>query len=403
MQSTDSRQAWLDWLRIMAIIGVLFFHSAMAYVAEDGWHLKNKETSHLLLEFNFWLSRFRMPLLFFISGAVSYYMLQKRSAGGFIGLRFRRLFIPLLFGILVVVPPQVYMERLTEGFHGNYWSFYPSIFTTGPYPKGNFSWHHLWFILYLFLYDIICAPLFTWLLSEKGKRLLQKMDGLAKGRRIYLIMLPAILLNVGLTLRFPETNDLIHDWERLPYWLFFLLAGFICTASPALTSSLERNRRTSFTVAFVSLICLNYLRWNQHEPWDYLPDWKHSWQEYPYLALYPVIAWFWVLTAIGYGKKYLNKPHRVLNYLNEAVYPFYILHQTIIIIVVYYLIQINETIGMKYVFTILFTFFLTMGIYHLFIRPFAVTRFLFGMKPKKPAAPPTEKEQKEAAPALQPA
>jgi len=81
MQTTTDRQAYLDWLRILAILGVLLFHSAMAFVAEWGWHIKNKETSNLLLEFNFWLHNFRMPLLFFISGTVSYFMLQKRTGG----------------------------------------------------------------------------------------------------------------------------------------------------------------------------------------------------------------------------------------------------------------------------------------------------------------------------------
>lgn len=78
MHIQSSRQAWLDWLRILAILGVLFFHSAMPYVAEWGWHLKNKDTSNLLMELNFWLSRFRMPLLFFVSGAVACFILQKR-------------------------------------------------------------------------------------------------------------------------------------------------------------------------------------------------------------------------------------------------------------------------------------------------------------------------------------
>lgn len=104
MQTQTARQAYLDWLRILAIPGVLFFHSAMPYVAEWGWHLKNNQTSNLLMEFNFWLSRFRMPLLLFISGAVTWFMLRKRSGTAFIGLRFRRLFI-LLTGFIRICYP----------------------------------------------------------------------------------------------------------------------------------------------------------------------------------------------------------------------------------------------------------------------------------------------------------
>lgn len=89
MHIQSSRQAWLDWLWILAMLGVLFFYSTMSYVAEWGCHLKNKDTSNLLMELNFWLSRFRMPLLFFVSWAVAWFILQKNSGAAFIGLRFK--------------------------------------------------------------------------------------------------------------------------------------------------------------------------------------------------------------------------------------------------------------------------------------------------------------------------
>ena len=381
MQTHSPRQAYLDWLRIVAIVGVLFFHSAMPYVSEWGWHIKNKETSNILLEFNYFLHCFRMPLLFFISGTVSYFMLQNRSGGGFTGLRFRRLFIPLLVGILIIVPPQVYMQRLTEGFKGNFWQFYPSIFTTGAYPNGNFSWHHLWFILYLLIYDIVCAPLFVWLISTKGKAALQKLHWLAKGKFIYLFIIPGVLVYASLSFKYPETNDLVHDYAYLPYWLFFLLAGFICIANPVFMDCIERNRRTSFAIAFVSILFINYLRWNHLEPWKFIADYKHDWRTYAMLALSATSAWMWVLTAVGYGKKYLNRKSPVLNYVNQAVYPFYVLHQTVIVILTYYVVKAPDGIGFKYFFTVITTFFISMGIFHLFIKPYPVMRFLFGMKP----------------------
>ncbi|PWT72272.1 MAG: acyltransferase [Bacteroidetes bacterium] len=383
MDKITNRQAYLDWLRILAIIAVLFFHSAMAFVAEWSWHIKNKETSNLLLEFNFWLHRFRMPLLFFVSGTVSYFMLQRRSGGGFIGLRFRRLFIPLIFGMLVVVPPQIYLERLNQGYQGNFFSFYPSIFKMVPYPKGNTSWHHLWFIFYLFIYDVICAPFFVWLISQKGRSTLQKLGWLARAKNIYLIMVPGILIYTSLSLNFPETNDFIHDAAFFPYWLTFLLGGFICIANPRLMDSLERNRRFSLALAFLSLLGINYLRWNNVEPWDIVANWRSSWFTYVYLAAEVLCAWSWVFTAVGYGKKYLDRKHKVLNYINQAVYPFYILHQTVIVIIVFYVVRTTDTVGMKYIFTVLVSFALTVSIYHLFIRPFAITRLLFGMKSKK--------------------
>jgi peptidoglycan/LPS O-acetylase OafA/YrhL len=391
--SSPSRQAYLDWLRVIAIIGVLFFHSAMPYVSEWGWHIKNKETSNILLEFNMFMHRFRMPLLFFISGTVSYFMLQNRSGGGFIGLRFRRLFVPLLLGMLVIVPPQVYMERLTQGFKGNFFNFYPSIFTTGPYPNGNMSWHHLWFILYLLVYDIVCAPLFVWLISAKGKNFLQRLNVIASGKLIYVLVVPGVLVYTFLSMKYPETNDLVHDYAYLPYWLFFLLAGFICIANPVFMDSIERNRRTSLTIAFLSLVFINYLRWNNIEPWKIITDYEHDWRTFAYLAVSAISAWTWVLAAVGYGKKYLNRQSPALNYINQTVYPFYVLHQTVIVVLTYYVVKAPDGIGLKYFFTVITTFFISMTIFHLFIKPFPVMRFLFGMKPKGKKAIQPKKEE----------
>jgi surface polysaccharide O-acyltransferase-like enzyme len=378
-----NRQSYLDWLRMIAIIGVLLFHSAMPFAAEEGWHIKNKENSSLFTEFNFFLSRFRMPLLFFISGAISYFILLKKNAFEFIRMRFHRLIIPLLFGMLVIVPPQIYMERLTQGFSGNYFDFYPRIFDWEPYPKGNTSWHHLWFILYLFIYNLIAAPFFVWMLSDKGKLWMNRFQWLANGKWIYILILPGTIVYTSLSVQFPQTNDLIHDWASLPYWFLFLLVGFICIAHQPFIESLERNRRFSLLFAFITIICVNYFRWNDKEPWDTLSNWESDPRTYFFLALYPLTAWLWVLALIGYGKKYINRTHRILNYVNEAVYPFYILHQTIIVILAYYVVEVSDSILSKYLFIVVLTFSLSMLIYHLIIRQNNILRYLFGMAPRK--------------------
>ncbi|HEY4325205.1 MAG TPA: acyltransferase family protein [Mucilaginibacter sp.] len=380
---TTQRQTYLDWLRILSILGVLFFHSAMPYVAEDSWHIKNHETSNLMMESNYFMHLFRMPLLFFISGTVSYFMMQRRSSLSFIGLRFRRLFIPLLVGMFIIVPPQIYMERLNNGFTGSFWDFYKTVFNFVPYPKGSFSWHHLWFIAYLFVYDILFAPLFAWMASPKSIAFKNGLAALARGKWIYVIMLPGIVWYALLAYNHHETNDLAHDGCYFVYWLFFLLAGFICITQPLLMDSLERNRRFALRIAFLSLVLLYYMRWNKIEPgYEQWPFGGNSFVGL-FLALRAIVAWSWVLALVGYGKKYLNYKHKILSYLNQAVYPFYILHQTVIVVLVYYIVQTpNESILSKYIYTVGMTFFITVGIYHLLVRPYNLTRFLFGMKPK---------------------
>lgn len=397
---TTQRQTYLDWLRILSILGVLLFHSAMPYAAEMDWHIKNRETSNLLMESNRFLHLFRMPLLFFISGTVSYYMMQRRSTLSFIGLRFRRLFIPLLVGMFIIVPPQIYMERLAHGYKGSFFDWYPSVFNFVPYPKGgSFSWHHLWFIAYLLLYDLLFASMFAWLISPKSNGFKQKLAALAQGKWVYVLMLPGIAWFALLSDKLPETNDLIHDGCYFVYWLLFLLAGFVCILQPKLMDSLECNRRFALTIGFLSLMLWEYLRWNKVEPGYVNWAFQSKLSGYLFTALRPTIAWGWVLALVGYGKHYLNRKHNVLNYLNQAVYPFYILHQTVIVLITYYIVQTqNESILSKYIYTVSITFFVSVLIYHLFIRPYNPVRFLFGMKPKDKPKPVMEIEQQEIKP-----
>jgi peptidoglycan/LPS O-acetylase OafA/YrhL len=377
MQGTK-RLYYLDWLRIMAIIGVLFFHSAMPFAAESDWHIKNKETSNLFLEFTFFLSRFRMPLLFFISGAVAHLILKSKSTGQFIMLRLQRLLVPVLFGMLTIVPVQVYMERVNQGFHGSFLEFYPTIFTTGAYPHGNLSWHHLWFIVYLFVYDLLLAPAFRFISkSAPGARYI---NALSTNRRIYILIVPSVVLFTAMVKFFPQTHNLINDWCWFIYWLFFFIAGYLCLAYPALTNSLERNRRFSLTLAVVIFLTINYLRWNDLEPGDRTIDTAGFLKSYGYILLYPMTAWFWVFAIIGYGKRYLNKPHSSLSYLNNAAYPFYILHQTVIVVIAFYVVKTSDTILSKYFFLVITAFLVTVLTYHVFIKPFAWLRFVFGVK-----------------------
>jgi hypothetical protein len=213
-------------------------------------------------------------------------------------------------------------------------------------------------------------------------------------------MAPGIIWYALMSYNNPETNDLVNDGCYFVYWLFFLLAGFICITQPKLMDSLERNRRFALRTAFVSLVFLYYLRWNKIEPgYQYWPFKGDSFATL-FLALRAIVAWSWVLALVGYGKKYLNRKLPILDYLNQAVYPFYILHQTVIVALVYYIVQTpNESILSKYIYTVGITFFVTVGVYHLLIRPYALTRFLFGMKPKtgkKPVEIPEPESAKDA-------
>ncbi len=169
------RQYYLDSLRILLILTVFLYHIGMIFNSSD-WHIKNDitcEYKSMLWYIMVYLGRWRMPLLILISGAGTFFAFGKRTAGQFLKERFKRLFIPLLAGIFILVPVQVYLERADQ--YVSLLDYYPHMFE-GVYPSGNFSWHHLWFIAYLFFIVVVLTPLITFIRGNKFKSLINWLN-----------------------------------------------------------------------------------------------------------------------------------------------------------------------------------------------------------------------------------
>lgn len=175
------------------------------------------------------LNRWRMPLLFIISGMGAAFSLRKRSALQFSRERLIRLFVPLLLGILIIVPPQVYVERLAYGeFTGSYWDFWPAHAFEGKYPTGNLSWHHLWFLPYILIYSLILLPAFLYIRAYPHNLLIRFSIRLASSRwGLYWFIVPLILMEWFLDPFFPITHGLFDDWYNFFYNLTLFFYGFI--------------------------------------------------------------------------------------------------------------------------------------------------------------------------------
>jgi glucan biosynthesis protein C len=122
--TTAPRYDFLDWLRVIAIAILLVYHTGMLFVGWD-FHIQNPETIDALARPMDFSHRLRMPLLFVIAGAGMWLAARRRSVASLMGERTRRLLVPVVFGMLVIVPPQLYIERLFDGqWTGGYWEFY---------------------------------------------------------------------------------------------------------------------------------------------------------------------------------------------------------------------------------------------------------------------------------------
>ncbi|MFD2571996.1 acyltransferase family protein [Spirosoma soli] len=373
----------LDWLRVIAIITLLFYHTGMIYVSW-GWHIQSQDTSAVFEQVMRWLHNWRMPLLFFISGAGAFFALRKRSSGTYAGERIRRLFIPLVFGMFVIVPPQIYTEWIFRGrFSGSYAEFYPEVFNFQPYHDGGtggaFSWHHLWFVAYLFLYSLLSIPVFGWLKSAGGQRFTDRVGRLITkpGGAMWLVVL--LLLNdVALGGFFPdETHALIDDWSYFVKNLILFWLGYVLVSRQDFWQTIT-DQRHYFLVATLVCSLIMYAA-PVMLTYDRIDGSRLLTTLYSFDKL--GLTWFSVLATVAYSYRYLNVNRPILRHLNEAVYPFYILHQTVIVIIGYYVLT-RTSLGVYDGFLIvsLSSLAVCAAIYLLLIRPFKLTRLLFGVK-----------------------
>lgn len=375
-----TRRYDLDWLRVIAIIILLYYHVGMMYVSW-GWHIKYEPAGSPFLEFIMrFLHQWRMPLLFLISGAGTYYALGKRQAGGYAWERVKRLFFPLVFGMLVIVPPQIYLERVfREGLNISYWEYYPQVFNFIPYPKGDFSWHHLWFVAYLFVYSLISLPLLLWIKSKSAQKFKNFLLWLClKQGGVLWLALPVVASQIALRPFFPEeTHALTNDWAYFVFYLMPFLYGFILSTDNQFITSISQQRRTLLYATLITTVIMYVMAYG-----NFFDDSKEevTWLEIIYVIDKILLMWFSVAATLGYGYRYLNFNHPILKKLNEGVYPFYILHQTVIIVIGFQLLKWH--LGVFEGFLILSTLSLLtcVVLYWFLIKRFKITRFLFGLK-----------------------
>jgi hypothetical protein len=348
-----------------------------------GWHVKNPETSTVLEHVMIFFNRWRLPLLFFISGAGVAFSLRRRSFSQFAGERTTRLLLPLVFGMFVIVPPQIYLERLTQQVRfAGYWDFYRSVFDFVSYPAGSLSWHHLWFVAYVFVFALVSIPLFALARSTAGK---QALSALATAMErhpaaIYLINVPSLIAGILLGPHWPTTHNLTADWANLTgTWITFLW-GFVFASERRLLDVVTRRRREFLLVGIAVAVVFFYLRATGLTRG--LPPATRN------ILSNLVSGYFgmaWIFALIGYARTWVTRGTPALRYATEAVYPFYIVHQTITVAFVFWLIPWNASVGTKLTIAAAGTFIGSWLVFEL-VRRIRPLRPFFGLKlqPAKP-------------------
>ena len=381
----STRRYDLDWLRVLAILTVFVFHSSRFFDLGD-WHVKNAAQ---YLEVQVWiiiLANWMMPLIFVISGASLFYALGKGKTVKFIQDKVLRLLVPLVVGIFTHISIQVYLDRLTHGqFYGSYFEFLPHYFNGIQGFGGNMPWTgmHLWYLLALFLFSLFFLPLFCWLKDGSGQGLLNRMGSLlARPGAPILLALPTVAL-----LNLIDPDSALGNWENGGWnyivYITFFLGGFLIFSHEGLQRRVQGQRWLSLAAGLVMLV-VAFALWGGNDPA------YGSLRFVVIYSLYGLCSWCLILAILGFGMKHLTFSTPFLKYSNEAVLPFYVMHQTVLLVMGYFIVQWDIPDLVKFLIIVSSSLGIIIGLYEYLVRRVDILRILFGMKPQaRPQAAPS--------------
>lgn len=389
-----NRRYDIDALRVLAFGLLILYHAGMLYVADWDFHLKSSHTAEWLQYPMLFLNRWRMELLFLISGLAVNFMRRRGSLPGMAGKRSLRLLLPLAFGMAVVVPIQPYVQGLANHLvQPGFGRFLLRYWSGGPWPPGAFTgwqfgvtWNHLWYLPYLWVYTLLLLALLPALESRVGQRL---RAACLKLRGAALLLVPAVPLFAWdrlLAARYPVTGALLDDWYAHAIYATVFLYGYLLGTDTGLWSELARLRRASLPFA---LACFGvYLAGI-----TLLPDAAPAllW-EAVHAARYAYL-WAAIVAVLGWGHAWLNRPFRWLPYAREAVYPWYVLHQSLLLFAAWQLMPLGLGPVLEPLSVLLATILGCALLHHVVIRPSRWLRPLFGLegaparRPARPAVP----------------
>ena len=385
-----SRRPDVDWLRVGAVYLLFVFHVGKVFDPAPFFHIRNADQSFILLVICGFISLWHMPLFFLLAGWSAASSLELRGARAFLRERLHRLGVPLVAGCVLLAPAIKYLELrsgldlnhqglriaaehqdtirllipgglpVAEPFHESFLAFLPTFFTQ----LDRFTWSHLWFVAYLLTLTIVYVPLFVWLLRRRER---------ATGSRawvVYVPLVPLVVIQLTMRERWPGIYNLYNDWANIAYYTVFLLSGFFLACRPGIEDAVAREWKRSLAIGGLAtgVLLLGVLR---------------VFSSPAVLLVGTAIAgWCFVVALLGIARHYFTASTPTLAYLSESAFPVYVLHQAAIVLPGYVVVGLPLGIATKFALLLLLAVAITMGTYHWLVRPFAIPRFLLGMKAK---------------------
>jgi glucan biosynthesis protein C len=341
LEDAMSRLVELDGLRALVFGLLIFYHVGMLYVLGWDYHYKSAYSSETLANFMLWSNQWRMSLLFFISGCATAFLLARDASWQFVRKRVPLLLLPLLFGMLVTVVPQVYVEANSKHIIDcpDFWYFWYIYLdqhsaefaqhkTLG---SMHLTWNHLWFLPYLLAYSLIIWGLYPLLRTTPCRALWKKST--QHLQMWHIVLLPIVgnyLIGFFLYANHPTTHNFVDDWWNHARSFLFFLVGFALVQLPRLWQDLLT---WCWHFLIAGLCSYAYCLFSFHGGNLGSAFFAKELSSF----IWSANAWLWMLSVIAWAQYSFKRSTPLLRYLNGGVFCFYVLHQTLIIVFAYWL------------------------------------------------------------------
>jgi glucan biosynthesis protein C len=223
----------------------------------------------------------------------------------------------------------------------------------------------LWFLQYLFLISLVTLPLLLFLKSGRGQRWVARLAGWSDGRGgIFLFVIPLALALIGLRGLF----EVHRGWADFLWYAIYFIIGYIMSADKRFTDAVKRHGLVCLVLWLVGffggigllVLVFGYDPFPGHE--------SFSLMYVLYQILWSISSWSAVVFVLSIGARYLNSRHKLVAYSNVAVLPFYLFHQTMILVVGFFVIRWNMGILLKFLIVTAISFPLILVLYELLVR-----------------------------------
>lgn len=379
--TANTRLYYLDWLRVLAIFGVFLFHSSSVFNTMD-FHIKNVDQSEIITIIQAFFFPWGIPLFFMIAGAGTWFALRRRSANEYIRERTNRLLIPFIVGSLLLSPVQFYFEWShkvhTNIFEGTFIQFLASL----PWEPNSRIFatvgYHMWFLGFLFLFSMLGLPIFRYFRSDFGRTIISKLIVIFqyRGGFMVLVLLP-LAARLGLQPLFPQE----HNWADFFFLFTFFINGYLVISDERLSMIIRRDWWISLgigTLAFMGAFLIS-LSTGELD----IEGIPRSLLDFVWWGLFVLCGWCWSTFILSIGMRYLNFSNRLLQYGRKAIVPFFVVHQPVIIVISYFVVQWDISLVPKLFIVILGSFLVSIGFYEFVVKRIRILSMAFGVKTKR--------------------